>query len=141
MRDLMNNVDLVGAATAVAAPTDNTAIVSGIVDRQGCDTITFLIGTGTLADADATFTVLVEDGDASDLSDAAAVADTYLLGTEALAGFTFAGDGECRKIGYVGTKRYARCTITPANNTGAAPIAVIGVRGNLGDAPAANPPA
>jgi len=141
MRDLVNNIDPVCTAAAVAAPTDDTAIVSAIVDRQGADSITFLIGIGTLADADATFTVLVEDGDDSGLSDNAAVADTYLLGTEALAGFQFDDDGEARKIGYVGPKRYARCTITPANNTGAAPIAVLGVRGHLADGPAENPPA
>ena len=43
----------------------------------------FLILTGALADADATFTTLVEHGDAADLSDAAAVPDTQLTGTEA----------------------------------------------------------
>lgn len=141
MRDLVNNIDPVGNAAGVITVADNTAIVSAIVDLQGADSGTFIIGTGTLADADATFTVLVEDGDDSALADAAAVADTYLLGTEADAGFTFAEDGAARKIGYVGPKRYIRCTVTPANNTGSAPVAVLGIRGHLGDAPSENPPA
>lgn len=142
MRDIINNIQPTGiAATGVITVTDNTAIVSGIVDRQGYDAAAFLIATGTLADADATFTVLVEDGDQSDLSDAAAVADTYLNGTEALASFTFAEDASAFKIGYVGPKRYVRCTVTPANNTGSAPVAIIGLLGRPSHAATANPPA
>ena len=60
--------------------------------------------------------MLFEDGDAANLSDAAAVADADLLGTEALASFQFDDDNEVRKIGYIGNKRYCRVTITPAGN-------------------------
>jgi hypothetical protein len=139
MRDLHNKLHPNGAA--VVTVTDNTAVVSGIVDVQGFDGLEFLIAAGTLADADATFAVLVEDGDESDLSDAAAVADANLLGTEVLAAFTFADDGESRKIGYIGNKRYVRCTVTPAANTGSAPIAIIPALGFPSNAPTANPPA
>lgn len=139
MQDLMNNVHPTGPA--VATVTDNTAVVSGIVDMQGYDSLTFLIAAGTLADADATFAVLVEEGDDSGLSDAAAVADANLLGTEALAAFTFADDGEARKIGYIGNKRYVRCTVTPSANAGSAPLAVIPLQGHPNVAPTANPPA
>jgi hypothetical protein len=141
MRDIMNNIHPTGiAATGVITVTDNTAVVSGIVDRQGFDALAFLIASGTLADADATFTVLVEDGDESDLSDAAAVDDAYLNGTEALASFTFAEDASVFKIGYVGPKRYVRCTVTPAANTGSAPLAIIGLLGNPASAATDNPP-
>jgi len=141
MRDVMNNIHPTGiAATGVITVTDNTAVVSGIVDRQGFDALAFLIASGTLADADATFTVLVEDGDESNLSDAAAVDDAYLNGTEALASFTFAEDASVFKIGYVGPKRYVRCTVTPASNTGSAPLAIIGLLGNPAHAPTDNPP-
>ncbi len=139
MKDLMNNIHPSGAA--VVTVSDNTAVVSGIIDRQGYNSLAFLIAAGTLADADATFTVLVEDGDDSGLSDAAAVADSGLIGTESLAGFTFADDDESRKIGYKGNQRYVRCTVTPANNTGSAPIAIIPVQGHPENAPTANPPA
>ena len=142
MRDLMNNINIAGiAATGVITVTDTTAIVSGIVDKQGYDSLTFAIAAGTLADVDATFTVLVEDGDDSGLSDNAAVADAYLLGTEALASFTFAEDASAFKIGYVGSKRYVRCTVTPAANTGSAPIAIIGILGHPNKAATSNPPA
>lgn len=139
MQDLMNNIHPNGAA--VVTVTDDTAVVSGIVDLQGYDSLTFLIAAGTLADADATFTVLVEEGDESDLSDAGNVADADLLGTEALAGFQYDDDGESRKVGYTGNKRYVRCTVAPANNTGSAPIAIIPVLGHPNNAPTANPPA
>ncbi len=70
-----------------------------------------------------------------------AVADTFLLGTEAQAGFQFDDDNECRKIGYVGGKRYLRATITPANNASAALISAVWVLANARTAPSANPPA
>ncbi len=141
MQDLMNSVAPVGNAAGIITVSDNTPVVSAIVDKQGFDSLTFLIATGTLADADATFAVLVEEGDASNMSDAANVVDADLLGTEVLAAFTFADDGAARKIGYVGGKRYCRCTITPSNNTGSAPIAVIPLLGQPNDAATANPPA
>lgn len=140
MMDLHNNIH-VKAAIAPAVLTDNTAQVSAIIDRQGYESLEFVLAYGTLADADVTVTILVEDGDAANLADAAAVADTCLLGTEALAGSTFADDGEPRKIGYVGNKRYVRLTATPANNTGNLPIAALALLGNPRHAPTANPPA
>jgi len=137
--DLHNNIAPSGAT--VITVTDNTAVVSPIADTAGYDSLEFVIGAGTLADADATFTALVEEGDVANLSDAAAVADADLLGTEVLASFTFAADSKAFKIGYIGNKRYVRCTVTPANNTGSAPIAIIPVLGNPRNAPTANPPA
>ena len=114
--DLHNQILVSRGLSPVAAGTDNTAYVSQIIDTANFSATEFLILIGANTDADATFTVLVEDGDNSALSDNAAVADAYLLGTEALASFTFADDNETRKIGYIGSKRYVRVTITPAGN-------------------------
>lgn len=122
-----------------AAVTDNTAQVSQIIDTAGFESLMLALITGTLSDADATFTVLVEDGNASNLSDAAAVADKFLIGTEAGASFTFADDGETRKIGYIGDKRYVRVTVTPANNTGNLFMAGIAVLGHARSEPVAFP--
>jgi hypothetical protein len=140
MRDLMNNIHPVRAISPVSV-ADNTAQVSQIIDRRGYDSLTFLIAIGSVADADTTFTVLVEEGDAANLSDAAAVDDADLIGTELLAGFQFDDDNEPRKIGYRGAKRYVRMTITPANNASAALLAVIAVLGHASLKPTANPPA
>ena len=138
LRDLINNIDLPGAQ--VVTGSDNTATVSPIVNTVGCRSVSFLIGTGVLADADATYVVLIEEGDDSGLSDAAAVADADLIGTELLAGFTFAADGKGRKIGYKGSKHYVRCTVTPSANTGSSPVAILAVTEPL-QRPSANPPA
>jgi hypothetical protein len=129
MRDLFNSVHPVRCISPVSV-ADNTAQVGQIIDRKGYESLTFLIALGSLADADATFTVLLEEGDQANLSDAAAVADADLIGTEALAGFTFADDNEVRKLGYRGNKRYARLTITPANNASAALIGAIALLGH-----------
>lgn len=139
MRDLHNNIHTARGISPVVV-TDNTAQVSQIIDRRGYGSLEFVMCYGTLSDADTTLTALVEHGDDSGLSDAAAVDDKDLLGTEALAGATFADDNETRKIGYIGSKRYVRLTVTPANNTGNIPIAAVALLGHPALAATANPP-
>lgn len=138
MFDLHNRLRMKRAISPVSV-ADNTAAVSQILDMQGQMAACLAILTGSIADADATFTVLIEEGNASNLSDAAAVPDAQLIGTEALAGFTFADDDKVRKIGYKGSKRYIRATITPANNASAALIAAVWLT-TPQDQPASNPP-
>lgn len=125
-KDLHNNLHFVPLIAPIAARTDDTAIVSAIIDTLGYEGAELVLVTGTNTDADVTFAVLVEDGNASNLSDNAAVSDTFLIGTEAAAGFAFGDDVECRKIGYVGPKRYLRMTVTPTGN-GAGNIFLAGV--------------
>lgn len=135
-KDIHNNLHFVPLIVPVAARTDNTAIVSAIIDTAGYESVELVLVTGTNTDTNATFAVLVEDGDNSGLSDNAAVADTFLIGTEAVAGFTFSDDNECRKIGYVGGKRYVRMTVTPSgNDSGNIFIAGVAVLGNPRRAP------
>lgn len=137
--DMFNCIDL---KRAISPQNDggDTPLVSEIIDLQGNSCLTFAIATGSLADAGATFTALVEEGDAANLSDAAAVADGDLLGTEALASFTQASDNKCFKIGYKGIKRYVRLTITPSGNAGDAYISALAILCPQLQ-PAANPPA
>lgn len=110
---------------------DTTAQVGQIIDHQGYDAAEYIIALGSIADADATFTVLLEEGDDSSLSDAAAVADADMvsqtLGTapETAAAFQFDDDNEVRKLGYIGSKRYTRLTITPVANASAALLAAV----------------
>ncbi len=139
MKDLHNNLHVKRAISPVSV-ADTTAQVSQVIDRQGFDSLEFLILIGAIADADATFTALVEDADASDMSGGAAVTDENLLGTEVLAGFQFDDDNEVRKIGYIGGKRYVRLTITPVGNASAAVLGAVAVLGHPAVAPTANPP-
>lgn len=138
MRDLANNLHVKPAFAPKAAVTDNTAQVSTSCDLKGYESVMLALITGTNADADVTYTVLIEDS--NDDSSYAAVDDDYLIGTELLAGFQFDDDGEVRKIGYVGPKRYVRATITPANNTGNVFLAGTWLLGHASRKPTANPP-
>ena len=139
--DLFDNINFKRGLSPVAATTDNTAYVSQILDMQGLSGALFAILTGALADADATFAATADEGDASNLSDAAPVNANDLLGTLALAGFTFANDDSVFKIGFRGGgKRYKRVTVTPSNNTGNAFINGVWITAPL-IVPAPNPPA
>jgi hypothetical protein len=135
MHTLKDKVAIRRALSPVSV-ADNTAQVSQIIDTQGFEGCLFAVALGSLADADVTFTVLVEHGDAANLSDAAAAPDDVLVGTEAAAGFQFDDDNEVRSIEYIGPKRYCRLTITPANNTGAALLSVLAILSGARKAPA-----
>ena len=129
LNDLHNNLEFRRLISPDEGAGDNTAKVSQIIDLANVTSCEFVIATGTLVDADATFTVLVEDGNVSTLTDNAAVDDAFLLGTESGAAFTFTNDDVVRKIGYIGPKRYVRLTLTPASNTGAWDICAVAVLG------------
>lgn len=118
MFDLHNVIKASRGISPAAASITDAPFVSQVLDTANFARHEFLILIGALADADATFTVLVEESDAANMSGAIAVADADLVGTELEAGFTFAADDTVKKIGYKGAKRYVRATITPANNTG-----------------------
>lgn len=139
MKDLMNKIHVVRAISPVSE-AGTTALVSQIIDKKGFESLTYVIATGSLADADATFTVLLEEGNDASLTDAAAVADADLLGTEVLAAFAFGDDDETRKLGYIGSKRYTRLTVTPVANASAALISAVAVLGHPQIVPTANPP-
>lgn len=140
MRDLMNHIHLKPAFPPKAAVTDGTAQVSEVADLKGYESCTLALVTGTLTDADAVWSVLIEDSD--DDSTYASVDDKYLVGTETLAGFAFGDDNECRKIGYTGNKRYVRATIDDTTaNTGNLFVAGVWILGHPSRQPTANPPA
>ena len=138
--DLFNNINLKRGISPYDHGTGDAAVVSQIIDMQQVSALVFAIATGSLADTDATFTVLIEESDDAAMGSANAVADADLLGTEALAAPLFSDDNKCLKIGYKGSKRYVTCTITPANNTGAALLCVIAITVPK-ILPASNPPA
>ena len=135
--DIHNNIKVVRALSPVATPADNTAQVSQIIDRAGYEGIEFVIATGAIPDADATFAVTMHHGDAANLSDAAAVSADDLVGTLAGASFIFSDDDSTKKVGYKGTKRYVRLTITPTANASATLLAVVAILGGARKAPVA----
>lgn len=139
-RDLHDNIKVSRGVSPIAATTDNTAYVSQILDTANFGSAEFVGQFGSIADADVTFTVLVEDGNDSGLSDAAAVDDAFLLGIEAMVdsagvALRFDQDNKTIKIGYIGPKRYVRVTITPANNSGNIFFAAVWIQGHPRKAP------
>ena len=139
MKDLMNAIHPKRCISPVSV-SDNTAQVGQIIDMKGYDSLTYVIAIGSIADADTTFAVLLEESNDSGMSGATAVADDDLIGTEALAGFQFDDDNETRKLGYKGSKRYTRLTITPANNASAAVLCAVALLGHPNAQPTINPP-
>lgn len=140
MRDLANNVHFRPAFAPGAAVTDNTPQVSTILPTYGFGSAVLALITGTLSDADATFAVTLSESNDPAMAGAAAVAANDMVGTPALASFTFADDIECRKLGYIGSKSYIQATITPTGNTGNLFVAGMWVQGHAASAPTANPP-
>lgn len=136
MRDLHNNI-LVTRAVSPVSKTGNTAIVGAVIDRAGFESLEYVVTLGTITTAGTTYTALLEEGDAVDMSDAAAVADAHLLGTEALASFVDSEVNTSKRLGYVGNKRYTRLTLTPAGNTGASTISAVAILGHPAIVPTA----
>lgn len=131
MRDMYNNLLIKRAISPLTQTNDSTAIVSQIIDRLGFEAVLFAIATGSLSDTDVTFVTLLEESDDGAFGTSNAVADADLLGTEVAASFQYDDDNEVRKLGYIGTKRYLRLTITPTgNNSGSASISSIAILGN-----------
>lgn len=140
MRDLFSHINPKRGISPAVVTNANTAYVSQILDTQGLKSATFILLTGSLSDADATFTVLAEEGDNSALSDNTAIADANLLGTEALATPLFSDDNKVFKLGFIDTKRYIRVTVTPAgNDSGSVNLAGVWITEPLIEY-AANPP-
>jgi hypothetical protein len=140
MRDIISGLDFLQAFPPKAAVTDGTAQVSNILDLQGFHGAALVFTTGTLTDADAVWSVLLEESD--DGTTFTAVADADLVGTEVLAGFAFGDDNECRKLGYVGAKRYLRATIDDTTaNTGNLFLGGMWLVGCAEIQPTTNPPA
>jgi len=114
----ITNTRTIKQAHAYANVTDNTPFVSGIIDTANALGVNFAVHVHAAADADTTITALLEDSDNSGMSPATAVADEYLVGTEAGMALQFDSETKVAKIGYLGHKRYVRLTLTSANNSG-----------------------
>lgn len=143
MRDYLSRIDIRRVISPAVAGTDNTPIVGQIVDLAGFDGCVFGINVGVNTDANATFAVTMDHGDVANLSDAAAVPAANIPGTLANAAFTAAGDdNKMKKVGYTGSKRYVRLTITPTgNDSGNIYVAADAILFGSRYAPTANPPA
>jgi hypothetical protein len=133
-RDLHSNITLRTAIPPISIAT-NVATLSSIIDRQGYESLEFLILSGLITSGTAVFTVSIAHGESPTLADGAAVDPTQLLGTPAGASFTFANPSSQFRIGYIGGKRYVQLTITTSSNAAAALLAAVALLGAPAKAP------
>jgi len=127
-QDLYNELKQINALDIQTISSDTTTN-GDIIDTAGYESVTFIFQTGTVTDGD--YTVLIQDGDDSGLSDAAAVTDANLLGTESGASFTAdTDDNKTSKIGYKGVKRYVRFNIVSTNTSSGAVLGAVAILGH-----------
>jgi hypothetical protein len=120
--DLKNDLkELVGVD--IQAISSDTTTAGNILDTAGFEAVTFVQATGAYTDGN--YTLLIEDGDDAALSDAAAVSDDFLIGTEAATVLSAANS--VSRIGYVGKKRYVRASIVSDTTSTGATAGVIAV--------------
>lgn len=112
----------------IQAISSDTTTNGAIIDTKGFESVFFVFQSATITDG--TYTALIQEGDESDLSDASAVADADLVGTEANAAFAAADDNEVRRIAYVGGKRYVRFNVVSASTTTGGTVGAVAVLGN-----------
>jgi len=132
-QDQLAKLKLTSALNPVALSSATTT-AGIIIDTKGYESLTFALQATV---STGTYTPLIESGDDSGLSDAAAVADTELLptgtGQEATSALTASGT---KKIGYRGTKRYVRLSVV-SSGTVSGTVSSLAVLGFPQDAPVA----
>lgn len=122
--DLKNNISVLNALN-IASISTNTATAGVSIDTKGFESALFAIQAGTLTDG----TYTPEVSDSNDNITFTAVADDFLIGTEANAVLIATDDNKVKTIGYAGKKRYIKLTIT---STGVTTGGTLGATVSLG---------
>lgn len=130
--DLKNNVSATNALN-IQAISSNTSVAGVSIDTKGFESATFAIQSGTLTDG--TYTPEVSESD--DNITFTAVADDFLIGTEANAVLVATDDNKVKTIGYVGKKRYVKLTITSTGVTSGGTLGASVILGHPISAPVA----
>lgn len=127
MKDMHNNIKVLHAITPQAVGTTGAANgkLSGILDRQGFESVEFVYQSGTSASQADTITPVILEAAATGDS-FTSVADADLLGTEASITLTAAAT---KKVGYRGNKRYLKIRLYGLG-TATAIVAAAAILGN-----------
>ena len=143
MNDLHNNTRVVTAIVpaAIGANATKTGVV---VDRQGYGGVEWVIGYGSVTTTGTVVTIVAFEGDVT--GTLTSIADTSLLGTEALASLLAATPRTAgttkevfKRLGYVGNKRYVRLNAVQTGVTSVGVVGAAAVLHNPTNAPTANP--
>ena len=111
-RELHSGVDDRVALDPQAITSDTTTI-GNIIDVKGFESFEYLIHSREITDG--AYTLKVEDGDDSGLSDAADVASELVLG--ALTGFIAADDNAVKRVGVISKKQFQRLSLVSTGTT------------------------
>lgn len=141
MNDLHNNVRTQRVLDAIAIGANATK--SGkVVDRQGYGSVEFIFSYGAVTVTGAIVTAVCKEGDAT--GSLTSVADSDLLGTEALASLPVqasartsgVGKNVTKRLGYKGSKRYVTVDMVSTGTTSVGCESVVAVLGHPVQSPA-----
>ena len=134
MKDMHSNINVLVAIKPVAVGTSGAAngVTSGIIDRQGYQSLEFTYSSGTTGTTGDTITPVILEAAATGDS-FTSVADADLLGTEAAITLTAAA---AKRVGYRGSKRYLKIKLYGIG-TATALVAANAILGNPDLAPVA----
>lgn len=132
-KDLHDNVKGTQAIGPQAILAGNGTLTGATVDTQGFESLEIFVYSGTITDGTGTPTVY--EGDASNMSDEAAVAAGDLIGS--LTAFASTDDNVTKKVGYRGSKRYVRVKLVGAGQTTGGFYGAFYVQGGARNAPVA----
>ena len=125
LRDTIDDMKVTSAFNYASRTA--TANGTNIIDMRGFGTCTFIVQLATVTTADSSnyFTLTLEAGDDSSLTDGAAVtASTGLLGSNLVINDSTTQSNMIGMMGYVGGKRYVRLVATETGTASAAFSAV-----------------
>jgi len=126
MRDLVSNI---GVAQAIAPAVKSAAADGLAIDLKGFNRVAFVINTGAIV-SDGDFGVKVQESD-----DGSAFTDADASDVQGTVPATLAATS-AYKLGYIGSKRYARLGLTKAGGTSIA-LGAVAVLGDPAFAPVA----
>lgn len=133
-RDLKNNISaLVGFNPQALSGTSD--ITGEIIDTKGYSSVMWILSTDDIAVGSLDAQLLIQEGDAANLSDAATVAAADLEGTVAATAIAETDDSVTKKIGYKGSKRYVRSNLTVTTNAGTDVVACTCILGHAASNP------
>jgi len=143
IKDLHSQIRTKTVITPVAIGANAT--VSGLViDRQGFGGVEFLAAYGSVTTTGSVVTHVVKDVDVT--GTLVSVADSFLLGTEALASLPAATPRTAgitkevtKRIGYIGNKRYVTVNAVKTGVTSVGALSVTALLHSPGLAPQDNP--
>lgn len=143
MRDMHNKIrtKTVIAPVAIGANATKTGVV---IDRQGYGAVEFIASYGAVTTTGTVVTLVVKEGDVT--GTLTSVADTDLLGTEALASLPAATPRTAgttkevtKRVGYTGLKRYVSVNAVSTGVTSVGCVGVLAVLASPDLAPQDNP--